>query len=647
MKITWVRTVSQIFFICLFMWLCFVTTFNEPNLELTELFLELDPLIALSTLLATGVVFGGLVISLVTVILTLLFGRVFCGWICPLGTVNQFLGWIGQGKKQSENIKKSAPSKAQSWKYLILLFLLFYSVPGLIIRMQNGTGSSVGWFIISIGIILVASGATFLTMRRISTGRAVAVTALVAISLALLSMFLPDDATVTSATLIGLIDPMSIAYRTFDLLVLPMIHRGVGAPFNSTRLTADAGLLWAMIIVILAANFIRPRAFCRYICPSGALFGLLSRFTVFRIGQNLTDKSCSGCKSCEKSCDGACNPSGKISTPECTMCMNCIHECPDDIIRYNWRLSDAGVQKSVDIGRRGFLVSLTAGLTVLPVVRLAGKTGPNWDNKLIRPPGALREDDLLARCVKCGQCMKICPTNVLQPAGVNHGLEAMWTPSLNMRIGTSGCQLNCTACSQVCATGAIRPLTLDEKLGRGTFESAGPVRIGMAFVDRNRCLPWSFGTPCIVCQENCPVSPKAITLDIIHEKVTEGTFRVVSADGTILTPDRPMTIDASGGNYFVAAEGRNESFFRIKAVTATRLELDSTTDTGAALPVEGDTCRILVRLQRPLVNPSFCIGCGTCEHECPVSGTRAISVTAENESRDPERAMMSARNNNG
>ena len=106
--------------------------------------------------------------------------------------------------------------------------------------------------------------------------------------------------------------------------------------------------------------------------------------------------------------------------------------------------------------------------------------------------------------------MRLCPTNVIQPAGLEYGLENLWTPVMNNRVGTSGCQLDCVACGYICPTATIRPLTLAEKLGKGDFSSKGPLKIGTAFIDRSKCLPWAFGKPCLVCQENCPVSPKAI-----------------------------------------------------------------------------------------------------------------------------------------
>ncbi|MHC4489726.1 MAG: 4Fe-4S binding protein, partial [Planctomycetota bacterium] len=119
------------------------------------------------------------------------------------------------------------------------------------------------------------------------------------------------------------------------------------------------------------------------------------------------------------------------------------------------------------------VLSLAGGVVAVPAVRLSNKLGDNWYHKVIRPPGALAEKEFLKRCLKCGQCMRICPTNVLQPGGIDGGLENLWTPVLNNRIGSSGCQLNCVACGQVCPTSAIRPITLTEKLGEEEFADVG------------------------------------------------------------------------------------------------------------------------------------------------------------------------------
>jgi ferredoxin len=237
--------------------------------------------------------------------------------------------------------------------------------------------------------------------------------------------------------------------------------------------------------------------------------------------------------------------------------------------------------------------------------------------------------------------MRVCPTNVLQPAGFAFGWEPLWTPALDNRIGSSGCQLTCVACGHACPTGAIRPLSLDEKRGSGAFAAAGPVRIGLAFVDHGRCLPWAMETPCIVCEENCPVTPKAIHAVVVFQTIRGGVLTVAGsgagrlrlAGGAPLEPDRFAT-----GDYHLLAEGAGHAR-RIVANGSDWVSLDPA-DPGPRLPAEGARVELQVRLQRPVVDPALCIGCGVCEHECPVTGVRAIRVTADNETRDPARSVL-------
>jgi MauM/NapG family ferredoxin protein len=118
---------------------------------------------------------------------------------------------------------------------------------------------------------------------------------------------------------------------------------------------------------------------------------------------------------------------------------------------------------------------------------------------LIRPPGALAEAEFLAKCIRCGECMKACPTNVIQPAAMEAGLQGMWSPVLKMGIGY--CEYKCDLCTQVCPTGAIAKMPLEKKHA---------VRIGLASVDKSRCLPYAYGRSCYVCYEQCPLPQKAI-----------------------------------------------------------------------------------------------------------------------------------------
>jgi ferredoxin-type protein NapF len=165
----------------------------------------------------------------------------------------------------------------------------------------------------------------------------------------------------------------------------------------------------------------------------------------------------------------------------------------------------------IDLSRRA---ALGAGLTGLgagvlfAVHPLAGSR--TFNPALIRPPGSVTEDEFLARCIRCGECMKICPTNAIQPTLFEAGLEGLWSPVLKMNLGY--CEFECNLCTQVCPTDAIRLLDPEDKK---------QVRIGTAFFDRNRCLPYASARPCIVCEEHCPTPTKAIWFEeaeVVNEK---------------------------------------------------------------------------------------------------------------------------------
>jgi ferredoxin len=452
--------------------------------------------------------------------------------------------------------------------------------------------------------------------------------------------FLKFDGVDAASLMTGLLDPIPLVYRSVNFLLLPVADSSLHLTSAALRHYEGAWLTAFIFLSAILLNLAIPRFYCRFVCPLGALYGVLGRFALWRVGRKKAE--CSQCRLCDSRCEGACDPAGRIRTPECVLCFNCLYSCNDDLMGFNTFQSASGEVISPDLSRRGFIAASLCGIAAIPMLRIDGKLGQNYEPALIRPPGSLPEAQFLERCIRCGQCARVCPTNVIQPDITKAGVEGLWTPIMNMRTGSSGCQMNCTACSHICPTAAIRPLSLEEKLGRGAFEKSGPVRIGTAFIDRGRCLPWAMEKPCIVCQENCPVSPKAIFVKESFATVRDGNLdgakvsaNSISLPRPVLQPNRFDT-----GDFFVMIEsGGITARTRILSNYQDSIILDSHLSP-ELVAADSKRIELQVRLQSPQVDPERCTGCGICEHECPVSGLRAIRVSAEGESRHRKHSLL-------
>ncbi len=477
LRLTNVRIVSQTFFFVAFVLAVWATWTSRLGGYPVSRLLEMDPLVGLSTALATGYVYRALGWGLLVLALTLVFGRVFCNWICPYGTLHQFVGWLF-------NVRKPAERWASN-RYRRIYFLKY-------------------------GILTV-----FLLMAAMG------------------------------ALQIGLLDPICLMYRTFATAIAPAsdsLLAVAGEKLHVDGLWLDSlkfgpgverrvfvGSFWIGLVLfgLVAMNVVIPRFFCRVLCPLGALLGVLSRGALFRINRDV--HRCTDCDMCLSRCEGASDPQGKLRLSECFACMNCIDDCPEDALSFTMLGQDARqVVPAPDINRRQLVFSGIIGAAALPLIKNDGvNTDENYSPKLIRPPGSVEEQEFLERCIKCDQCLNACPTNVLQPATfAEAGIEGLWTPVMNFNIGH--CQLKCTLCSEVCPTGAIRRITVEEKLGKGKFKEQGPVRLGTAFFDRGRCLPHAMEIPCVVCEEVCPTSPKAIQTKDIEVKDVFGNLVVLN-----------------------------------------------------------------------------------------------------------------------
>lgn len=437
---------------------------SEQNIELNHpvtFFFQIDPLIWLSSFISGHPWIKGFGWAMGIVVITLLFGRLFCGFICPLGTIHHLTSHVRSALKGRQMIDANQKRPDQKIKYIILMLLLWASLMGL-----NFTG-------LLDPVVFLFRSLSLAIFPAIGTGLK-----------EVFDMMAQSDIKILNF----------ISYSA-EIIVSPVFGYGYKA-FQS------AWLMGTLFVVILLLNRIRPRFWCRTLCPLGALLGVFAGFSILRLEKH-SDK-CTECQLCMQACQGAASPvpGQKWEPAECMLCFNCFHVCPENALVFKLKWPPK-VNKAPDIGRRAVLGSLVGGVSIPLLAKLDGRIHKVSDARLIRPPGALAEKDFLNLCQRCGLCMKVCPTNAINPALTEAGMAGFWTPNLIMTQGY--CEYTCTLCSSNCPTGAIHHLSVKEKIET-------PVRIGSAYIDRGRCLPWSGNGPCIVCEEHCPTSPKAIRL---------------------------------------------------------------------------------------------------------------------------------------
>jgi len=470
----WIRRVSQAFFLCLFLFLLIESRLPQDIIidysqslggseELgihkpIRFFFQLDPLVWFTTLLADRIWIQGFAWALMILVTTLLLGRVFCGFICPFGTLHHLIGTIKTSLKGKSLFSANRKSGSQKIKYAVLITILLSALFGLNVA---------GWM-----------------------------------------------------------DPISFLFRSLALAVIPGLGNGLTEFFGLLArsdikvlnlMSYGEMLFWPvfgydyrafqtgwfigfLFLLILFLNRVRPRFWCRTLCPLGALLGLFSGFSLLRLEK---DKSkCTQCRQCVLTCQGAAEPMPEHNwqPAECLTCFNCTQTCPEDALHFTFKRPQRK-QRFPDMGRRAVLSGLAVGASLPFFGSLDGYVHAAPPGELIRPPGSIPEKAFLSRCLRCGLCMKACPTNVINPTLAEAGMAGFWTPTLIMTQGY--CEHTCTLCGSVCPTQAIQDITIAEK-------TQTPIRIGSAHFDRGRCLPWSGNGPCIVCEEHCPTSPKAI-----------------------------------------------------------------------------------------------------------------------------------------
>ena len=436
----------------------------------------------------------------VLLVLTLLFGRVYCSVICPLGVMQDIISWI-HGKTKKKNRFRFSYSPAKNWlRYGVLALFIVALVAGL--------------------HSLVALIAPYSAYGRIAS---------------------------------NLLAPV---YQWGNNFFAWIAERAGSYAFYSTEVWIKSGATFAVaavtFIVVAALAWKHGRTWCNTICPVGSVLGLVSRFSIFAPAID-TDK-CRNCGLCGKQCKAACinMKEHEIDYSRCVACMDCIGTCKEGAITYKRRFPvkpgmterhDRPDRSSADKGRRAFLVSSAIATTAVAAKAQEMKVDgglseieravkPERQTPLV-PAGSLSLKNFTDHCTACQLCVSVCPNQVLRPST---SLMTLMQPEMSYERGY--CRPECTKCSDVCPAGAIRPISVEEK---------SSIQIGHAVVCLDNCVVNTDEVSCGNCARHCPAGaismvrknpddPKSLRIPVVNEERCIGCGACEN-----LCPARPFT----------------------------------------------------------------------------------------------------------
>lgn len=400
-----------------------------------ELFLIIDPLVSLSTSVASRSWVWSLSSAAIILIVCVVIPRGFCGYLCPLGTLIDLFDW-----SVGSRITRFRLADEGWWvhiKYYLLLGIMVSALCGVLIS--------------------------------------------------------------------GIFAAIPVITRGL-LFTLGALQNGTANGWHQVPpLNPGHYLSLGLFFAVFALGLFKPRFWCKYICPSGAVFSLGN---LFRASERKVEASCIHCNKCVEICPfDAIKLDFTTRVTDCTLCQSCAGVCPTQSIKFVGRWEHSNLKKSNEpathetiLGRRGFVAAtvgtvagVVGGASMAAVSKVWGGHLEQSDTlQLVRPPGSVPEQDFLQMCIRCGECFKACPSDVLQPLGFQQGLEGLWTP--HVVADWAGCASSCNACGQVCPTGAIRALPLEEKRA---------ARMGLAVLDHRTCLPHAGREACQLCVDEC------------------------------------------------------------------------------------------------------------------------------------------------
>lgn len=467
-KLKWVRVIVSLLFLIFtgFIFLDFSELFSSELISGIT-WLQFAPSVLNFITLLSYTALGFLIV----LILTFLFGRIYCSSICPLGTLQDVITHIFRKKKIRKTYRYHRPSNILRYSLLALTVLLF---------------------------------------------------------------------TFGSVVLINLLDPFSNFGKIVSNLFRPVYMAGNNAlswlfiQFNDYSIapveikgfhvfSMAYSVLFFGVVSWMATK--RGRLFCNTVCPVGSLLGLCSKNSLVKI--QLDQEKCNSCGICAMACKAECIDAKNrtVDMSRCVACFNCLSACKSNGVLYSAKGQKESGQltENVSHNRRFILSGLAGSMLVFPGLsalaqqrrgrgRGQGKgrgfgrgrhkePTPVVRNYPVSPPGSLSLEHFNDTCTACHLCVSACPTHVLVPAFTEYGLKGIMQPRMDYAV--SFCNFDCHHCSQVCPTGAIKPISLDAKQ---------EVQIGKVHFIQHNCIVITEKTECGACSEHCPT--KAVDMKI-------------------------------------------------------------------------------------------------------------------------------------
>ncbi|MDR3609247.1 MAG: 4Fe-4S dicluster domain-containing protein [Ignavibacteriaceae bacterium] len=437
--------VSALFFILFTFAYLDLSGFAVQKLSVYVTYLQFIPsilkLLSIISIAATGFI--------IVTVLTFLFGRVYCSSICPMGTLQDIISFFARKLNNKKYFRLNKEYKFLKYSLLAVTVISFFS---------------------------------------------------------------------GSLIIIDLLDPYSNTGKIFSNLfrpVLILVNNFIAFTFGKANIYflypietngfSIAAIGFSLIILgtIGIMSYMKGRLFCNTICPVGTLLGLFSRYSMFKI--SIDKGACISCNLCERVCKAGCidKKNKLIYFERCVSCFNCFEVCPKGGISYTTSIKQTGNDTPVKIdNKKREFISKTFlyafGLTTISFgqIKIIPKKLSKIQNlkkNTVSPPGSKSISHFAGKCTACHLCVSACPAQVLQPSLWEYGFTGILQPFMDYKV--SYCNHDCLICGQVCPTGAILPLTIEQK----KF-----IQIGKVNFIKDNCIVETEGTECGACSEHCP-----------------------------------------------------------------------------------------------------------------------------------------------